>query len=63
MHINNKCLGHKCITFDNDYNQKNGVGSKDRLEPISLNDASRFSLMVPIETRHSCFLIVLVVDW
>ncbi len=43
--------------------RKHGVGSKDRLEPISLDNASRFGLMVPIETKHARFSIALVVDW
>ncbi len=41
---------------------KHGVKSKDRLGPFSLYDASRFSLVVPIETKHVHFLIPMVVD-
>ncbi len=43
--------------------RKHGVGSKDRLEPILLHNASKFIFMVPIETRHVRFSIALVVDW
>jgi hypothetical protein len=43
--------------------KKHDVMSKYRLRPLSLHDASRYSLMVPIETRHAHFLTPLVVDW
>jgi hypothetical protein len=41
---------------------KHGAGFKDRLGPFSLYNASRFSLVVPIETRHVHFLAPVVVD-
>jgi hypothetical protein len=43
--------------------KKHGVGFEDRLGPFSLHYASRFSLVVPIEIGHACFLTFLVVDW
>jgi hypothetical protein len=43
--------------------KKHGIGLKDKMGPLSLHDASRFSLMVPTETKHVCFLTPLVVGW
>jgi hypothetical protein len=43
--------------------KKHGVGSKDMFEPISLDNALRFSFMVLTETRHAHFSIALVADW
>jgi hypothetical protein len=40
---------------------KHGVGSKYRLKPFSLHDASRSNLVIPIETGHACFSTPLVV--
>jgi hypothetical protein len=42
--------------------KKYGVGSKDKLGPFSLHDASRSSLAIPVEIRHVRFLTPLVVD-
>jgi hypothetical protein len=42
--------------------KKHGVGFENRLGPSSLHDASRFSLMIPIETGHVYFPTPLVVD-
>jgi len=42
--------------------KKHGVGFEDRLGPFSLHDASRSSLMIPIETGHAYFPTPLVVD-
>jgi hypothetical protein len=43
--------------------KKHGVGSKDKLGPFSLHDASRSSLVVPIETKHVGFPTPMVVGW
>jgi hypothetical protein len=42
--------------------KKHGVGSKDRLEPFSLHDASRSNLTFLTKTGHVHFLTLLVVD-
>jgi hypothetical protein len=42
--------------------KKHGVGSKYRLGPFSLHDASRSNLIVFIETGHAHFSTLLVVD-
>jgi hypothetical protein len=43
--------------------KKYGDGSEDKLGSFSLHDASRSSLVVPIETKYAHFPIPLVVDW
>jgi len=43
--------------------KKHGAGSKDRLGPFSLHDASKYNLEVPIEIGHAHFPTSLVVDW
>jgi hypothetical protein len=35
--------------------KKHGAGSKNRLGPFSLHDASRYNLGVPIEIGHAHF--------
>jgi len=42
--------------------KKHGARFEDRLRPFSLHDASRSNPIVPIETKHACFLTPLVVD-
>jgi hypothetical protein len=42
--------------------KKHGVGSENRLGPISLHDVSR-PFVVPIKIKHACIMIPLVVDW
>ncbi len=43
--------------------KKHGVGSKDKLGPFSLHDASRSSLITPIQTKHVSFPTPMVVGW
>ncbi len=43
--------------------KKYSVKSKDRLEPFSLHDVSKFSLIVSTETTHACFSTPLVMHW
>jgi hypothetical protein len=43
--------------------KKHGVESEDRLEPLSLHDASKLNLVVSIETRHVSFSTPMVMHW
>jgi hypothetical protein len=43
--------------------KKHGVGSKNKLRPFSLHDASRSNLAIFIETWHVHFSILLVMGW
>jgi hypothetical protein len=43
--------------------KKHGVGSKDRLGPLLVHDASKSNLVILIETRHVHFLTPFIVDW
>ncbi len=42
--------------------KRHGIGSKNRIGPFSLHDASTSSLTVPIEIGHVHFLTFLIVD-
>jgi hypothetical protein len=42
--------------------KKCNVGSKDKLGPFSLHDASKSSFMVPTKTGHARFPTLLVVN-
>jgi hypothetical protein len=44
-------------------NKKQGVGSEDKVGLFWMHDVSRFSVMVPIKTRCSCFPSFLALGW